>query len=69
MKKLKNLGKALSKAEQKTVIGGIHHSQMPGGSGPGDVCMCYDILYMDRDGRSIAYGWAAIMPTPDCCLL
>lgn len=83
MKNLKNLGQALSKAEQKTINGGKHHSTVGSGNGPADICMCYNLHYMYHDANgihvldsindlpegenAIAYGWGAIIPTPACC--
>ena len=49
MKKFKNLGRSLSKAEQKNIVGGFDEGECTCDpvicealSGPGKTCKCYD---------------------------
>ncbi len=70
----------LTKNEQKNVSGGIDFGHLNGYEYGSDGCKCYDIIYRSRneDGvfeysttyssNSSAVGYAAIVPTPDCCL-
>lgn len=71
MKNLKNLGKALSKAEQKSIQGGKTDPNPP------EYCHCYNVTYLvdgeitttyPTSGPVIPVGWTPVsIPLPDCC--